>query len=120
LTSTSATYAAPTTGTAASLSITATGTHRVLVTLTVNCFNTSNDSGCFMGFDATGGLVQSASDNFAVGNGRSPGPSPDRTISQSASYLVTVTGNTTFTAKYRRAAGGTATFASSNIIVQVY
>jgi hypothetical protein len=100
-------------------SVTVTGAHTILVTLTVNCWNSDNDSGCFMGFDATGGLTQSASDSFAVGSGREPGPSPNRTISQSASYLVTTTGDTTFTASYR-AVANTARFGASAIIVQVY
>jgi hypothetical protein len=114
------TYGAPTNagGTAATVSITVTGTHRVLVTLTTNCQNTSNDSGCFMSFAASGGLTQSGSDDFAVGDGRSPGTG-SRNLASSASYLVTVSGDTTFTAQYK-APNNTAVFHTSNIIVQVY
>jgi len=119
LTSTSNTYAAPTTGTAASNSITVVGTHSVLVTLTVTCTNSVSNDGCYMSFTASGGLTQAASDSFAVGTQRvnnTPG------LAGSASYLVTVTGNTTFTAQYKTstALGGTATFLASKIIVQIF
>jgi putative salt-induced outer membrane protein YdiY len=70
-----------------------------------------------MSFAATGGLVQSASDSFAVGSQRvdvAPG------VAGSASYVVNVTGNTTFTAQYRVSVGGTATFLASRITVQVF
>jgi hypothetical protein len=89
------------------------------VTLTTNCENSSNDGGCLMSFNASGGLTQTASDNFATGNGRAGGGS-DRQSVTSATYLVTVTGSTTFTARYRRTGGGTATFNASSIIIQVY
>jgi hypothetical protein len=73
-----------------------------------------------MSFDATGGLVQSASDIIAVGIGRGTGAAPTRNYAGSASYVLTVTGDTTFTAKYRLGAAGTSTFYTSQIIVQVY
>jgi hypothetical protein len=42
-------------------------------------------------------------------------------VAASASYLVTVAnGTTTFTARYRVSAGGTATFLASRVIVQVF
>jgi hypothetical protein len=94
-----------------------TGTHTVLVTLTTTCRNSISNDGCYMSFSASGGLTQAASDSFAVGSQRvnvAPG------VAGSASYLVTVTGDTTFTAQYRRSAGGTATFLASSIIVQVF
>jgi hypothetical protein len=70
-----------------------------------------------MSFLASGGLTQSASDSFAVG---SMGVDAAPGVAGSASYLVTVTGNTTFTAEYRRSVGGTATFLASSIIVQIF
>lgn len=71
-----------------------------------------------MSFSATGGLTQSASDDFAVGIQSTP---TSTLFAASASYLLTVTGDTTFTAQYRSGGGaGTATFATSTIIVQVF
>ncbi len=95
------------------------GPHQVLVTLQATCDNTNNDSGCLMSFSATGGLTRGPSDNWAFGDGRSPGPAPDRVLAGSGSFLVTVTGPTTFTAAYR-ASDHTARFYSSSVIIQAY
>ncbi len=98
-----------------------TGTHQVLVSITTTCSNNANDSGCLMSFSATGGLSQSASDNYAIGNERSAGPASDnRIVGSGASFLLTITGNTTFTGQFRRGKGGTAIFHSSHIVVQVF
>jgi hypothetical protein len=116
LTTSSTTYAAPAAGgTAAVLVVTATGTHKVLITLTINAINSNNNKGIYMGFSATGGLSQVASDSFGVGG------TFDMTgsFSGSATYLVTITGNTTFTAQYKVTAN-TGTFFSSTIIAQVF
>jgi hypothetical protein len=73
-----------------------------------------------MSFSASNGLTQPASDNFAVGDGKA-GPATSDLFAGSASFLVTVTGPTTFTAAYREGdGGGTARFYSSNIIIQVF
>jgi len=118
VTATSTTYAAPATGTAASVVVNVSGTHKVLVTLTTTCTN-ANNKGCWMSFDASGGLVQSASDNFGLGTAATMGGAGS-SLASSASYLVTVTGNTTFTAKYRIDSASTASFPASSIIVQVF
>jgi hypothetical protein len=96
------------------------GKARVLVTLTTQCYSEKSGGGCFMGFDAAGGLTQSASDAFAVGSGQ-VGATTDQMIAASASYLVQVEGKTTFTAKYRRGSSKNgATFVSSRITVQLF
>jgi hypothetical protein len=118
LTASSTTYAPPASGTAASVAVNVSGTHKVLVTLTATCTNTNN-KGCWMSFDASGGLTQSASDNFALGASAIM-TGPGASFATGASYLVTVTGNTTFTAKYRVDSASTATFGASSIIVQVF
>jgi len=118
LTATSTTYAAPATGTAASIAVNVSGTHKVLIILTATCTN-ANNKGCWMSFDASGGLTQSASDNFALGASAIM-TGPGASFATGASYLVTVTGNTTFTAKYRVDSSSTATFGASSIIAQVF
>lgn len=103
------------------LSINVSGSHRVLLTLTMHCQGSANDVGCWMGFAASGGLTQSATDNFAVGSARDAGLAPNRNMAQSASFLLEIDGNTSFTAKYRlQKSGNTASFQSSTIIVQVF
>jgi hypothetical protein len=84
----------------------------------VLCDNANNNDGCIMGYNASGGLTQAAADSRSVGNWKSP--SPGAFVSQSASYLVTVTGSTTFTAEYKQGGAGTARFQASSIILQVY
>jgi Collagen triple helix repeat (20 copies) len=123
VTSTSTTYAAPTSGTAAAVTVTLpAGTHQVLVTLTTECENSNQDSGCYVSVatSPTTNLNIAAADTTAVGNGR---PGAGKTFVGSATYLFTYTGasgvSTTFTAKFR-ANANTATFHMNSIIVQIY
>ena len=116
LTTNSTIYTPPTTGTGAVLSITVSGTHQVLITLTIVGNNTNNNGGAYMSFDATGGLVQLASDSYSVGSSGNDIAGP---ICVSASYLVTVATNTTFTTRYR-VNSHSCTFLSSTIMAQVY
>ncbi len=119
LTTTSAVYASPATGSAATLAISAIGAHKVLITLTISVY-TSPSKGAYMSFDEIGGLTQFASDSYSVGG--LCDNSSGQPLSISASYLVNVLGNTTFTAKYKVTSGGTPTayFVSSSIIAQVF
>jgi hypothetical protein len=123
VTSTSATYAAPTTGTAVSVNVTTTAANqKALVTLSTKCSNSQQDSGCYMSFAASGGLTQSASDNFAVGDGRPGDDSTNKFFVGSGTYLVTIptAGTTTFTAQFKRGVGSTASFGMHAITVQVF
>ena len=115
-------YAPPTTGTAATVTVTTTAANqKVLVTLNTKCFNSNQDDGCYMSFVASGGLTQAASDNFAIGNGRPGASATDIFWVGGATYLVTVPtpGTTTFTAQFKRGNGNTATFSFNEIIAQV-
>jgi hypothetical protein len=117
LQSTSTSYGAPTTGTAGTVSITASGTKTVLVHLFTSCTSSGNDTGCFMSFDASGGVTITASDNLAVGQSRGTGSG--RLVSGGGTFLVTVTGNTTFTPRFRTYSAGTAIFNYSSLIAEV-
>jgi hypothetical protein len=124
VTSTSTTYAAPTTGTAVSVPVTTTSPNqKVLITLSTKCINSQQDSGCYVSFVASGGLTQAASDNFAVGSGRPGDNATSKFFVGSGTYLVTIPtpGTTTFTAQFKLgAAGNTATFSMHAIYVQVF
>jgi len=61
-------------------------------------------------------VVLPVSDSFGVGNARLKASMP---FLASASYVVTFSGNVTFTAQYRISAAGTAYFENSTIVVQV-
>jgi len=72
VTSTSATYAAPTTGTAAtSGAISVVAGQKLLVTIYTSCQKSNAAKGCYMSFDATStgaaGITQSASDSAMAG-----------------------------------------------------
>ena len=91
------------------------GAHTAIVTLTMSSSGTNaNDTGGFMSF--TGGSVSAASDTYAVGNARLK---LAMAFAASASYVVTFSGNVTFTAKYKISEAGTAYFENSTIVVQV-
>ena len=96
-------------------SLTVTGAHTVLLTLTIAGSNTNNDRSCLMSFAASGGLTLAASDDRAAGAAAGAAIP----FATSATYLFTTTGNTTFSAQYR-ASANTCTFTRSNIIAQVY
>ncbi|MBV8951045.1 MAG: hypothetical protein JOZ99_09235 [Actinobacteria bacterium] len=69
------------------------------------------------GATINGATITSGSDNYAVGAQRVD-QSP---MAGSATYVVTVAnGTTAFTAQYKQASGGTATFNASRIIIQVF
>jgi collagen type VII alpha len=111
----STTYAAGSgTGAPAAFTVNMTGTHTILVTLTVTGSNSNNNNGFYMSFDASGGLTMTASDTYAVGTFAGGGP-----LGLSTSFLLSATGNTIFTPKFR-VLGNTATYLYSSIIVQVY
>jgi hypothetical protein len=121
VTATSATYGAPATGTAASVTTTglATGTHHALVSIEQTSTTNTSDRGCMMSFD--GGSVTASGtsdDSFAVGNGRMRNNATQNPNASGATYFVTFSDNETFTAVYR-STGGTCTFSASSIIVQV-
>jgi hypothetical protein len=108
---------------AVSVAVTTTAANqKVLVSLTVRCTNGTTDSGCYMGFTASGGLTQAASDNFAVGSNSVASSTTTGIFVGAASYLLTIptAGTTTFTAQFRRGAGGTAGFQMHEITVQVF
>jgi hypothetical protein len=95
---------------------------KALVSLSSKCFNSGQDGGCYLGFVASGGLTQAASDNFAVGSGRPGDSATDKFFVGGATYLVTIptAGSTTFTAQFKRGSAGTATFSMHAITVQVF
>lgn len=70
-----------------------------------------------MSFSASGGLTQSASDNFGVGQSRGTGSG--RLVSGGGTFMVTISGDTTFTPAFKTYVAGTATFNYASLVVQV-
>ncbi len=118
-TTTSTSYTPTLTGaTGASTSVTVSGTHTALVTVSTQCSNGTNNKGCLVSFAISGATTLGASDTRAFGVDTL---STGTIIAGGGTYLVTLSsGTSTFTANYRAGLGGTATFAASSIIVQVY
>jgi hypothetical protein len=123
VTSSSSTFAAPATGTAATTAaISVVAGQKLLVTIYTSCQNSNAARGCYMSFDATStgaaGITQTASDNAMAGGSAELANSQ---YGQSGTFVFTATGTgtVTFTGKYRRIAN-TATFNSNSITVQVF
>jgi hypothetical protein len=89
----------------------------VHITITTTCTASGVNSGCYMSFTASGGASLAGADTRAAGALAAQLTAP--TFAGSASFVVTTTGNTTFTGVYR-STSATATFSASTIIVQVY
>jgi len=117
---TSTTYVSTPLGTgnaAAQVVVNVTGTHEALVSLNTSCSNASNNQGCLLSFAVSGATTLAASDARAVGI-ESLGAGAH--FVAGAQYLVTLnSGSNTITANYR-ATGGTASFATSTILVTVF
>jgi len=93
----------------------------VLVTMYFRAHASANDLGCWMALTASGGATIAASDAKTVGHDRcSKVITTAGGFGGSASFLVTTTTDTTFSAAYRLNAAGTLTVDASSIIVQVY
>jgi hypothetical protein len=125
-TSTSLTYAAPTTGTAASVTVTGlTVGQKLLVTIYTSCQNTNSGKACYMSFErdtvtstATVSPAITPSDSQMAGDTATVTDTP---YGQGASFFYTVTGAGTLklNGMYRRI-NNTATFNSHSITVQVF
>jgi hypothetical protein len=109
---------APTTGTAATITDSKAGAHDVLVTITQTASGNNTGFACYMSFDASGGLTQSASNDFSVSFESAV---TNLVYSGSSSFLVSVTGSTTFTAKFKGTANNrTCSWTSNRITIQVF
>ncbi len=95
--------------------VTVTSGTQALVTVTCQCGNSLIGGAALMGFAVSVSTTIAASDLFAVANGFNAGGY----IWASAHFLVTglTSGSNTFTAKYKAANTGTATFVSRKILV---
>jgi hypothetical protein len=128
-TTTSTAYTSTLTGgTAASTSVTVSGPHTALVTITTNCSSSAvngTPTACMASFAISGTTTLAASDSRAAGVHITAGSGGNSAqvsdYSGGGTYLVTLnSGTNTFAANYRALGGGTATFATSSIIVQVF
>jgi hypothetical protein len=102
------------------LAITVSGTHNAVVTVDTQWTNPSDNDFCAMSFSLSGATTLTASDVNAFGvfgNQIKGGMS----MSGAASTALTLnSGTTNVIANYRAVAGGTCTFANSQVIVEVF
>ena len=89
----------------------------VLVILTTDCENTNSNDGCYMSYEASGGVTVTPALTNSVGSERDDAAGVP--FVGSAIYAVTVSAgsSTVFTAEYAAGITSTATFTTSSIVI---